>query len=67
MPGENGEVVIQWILANRNHLRSRVLVVSGLLTPADELYLAQVEMPVLTKPYLITDLVQTVTKLAASG
>jgi CheY-like chemotaxis protein len=67
MPGENGEVVIEWIIANRSHLRSRVLVVSGMLSPADELFLAQARMPVLTKPYLIKDLVQIVTKLAASG
>ena len=65
MPGGSGEFVIQWILANRIHLRSRILIVTGdLLSPGLEVFLARVQLPMLPKPYLLADLIQLVEGIA---
>ena len=65
MPGGSGEFVIQWILANRQHLRSRVLIVTGdLLSPGLEAFLEKVQIPMLPKPYLLADLIQLVEGIA---
>ena len=67
MPGGSGEFVIQWILANRIHLRSRVLVVTGdLLSPGLEVFLSKVELPMLSKPYLLAQLIDAVERIAAT-
>jgi DNA-binding NtrC family response regulator len=65
MPGGSGEFVIQWILANRIHLRSRVLIVTGdLLSPGLEMFLTKVQIPMLQKPYLLAQLIDSVEDLA---
>lgn len=67
MPGGSGEFVIQWILANRIHLRSRILVVTGdLLSPGLEVFLSRLQLPMLPKPYLLTSLVDAVERIAAT-
>jgi CheY-like chemotaxis protein len=67
MPGGSGEFVIQWILANRIHLRSRVLVCTGdLLSPGLEVFLSKVQLPMLPKPYLLAQLIEAVERIAAS-
>jgi CheY-like chemotaxis protein len=65
MPGGSGEFVIQWILANRMHLRSRILVMTGdLLSPGLEVFLNKVEVPLLPKPYLLASLITMVEGIA---
>jgi len=65
MPGGSGEFVIQWILANRMHLRSRILVMTGdLLSPGLEVFLNKVEVPLLPKPYLLASLIAMVEGIA---
>ena len=67
MPGGSGEFVIQWILANRIHLRSRILVVTGdLLSPGLEMFLSKVQLPMLAKPYLLTQLIEAVEAIATA-
>jgi CheY-like chemotaxis protein len=66
MPGGSGEFVIQWILANRIELRSRVLIVTGdLLSPGLEVFLNKVKLPMLPKPYLLGQLIAAVESIAA--
>jgi len=66
MPGGSGEFVIQWILANQIHLRSRVLVVTGdLLSPGLDVFLNKVEVPMLPKPYLLAQLIEAVERIVA--
>ena len=66
MPGGSGEFVIQWILANRIHLRSRILVCTGdLLSPGLEVFLSRVQLPMLPKPYLLGQLIEAVERIAA--
>jgi len=65
MPGGSGEFVIQWILANRIHLRNRVLICTGdLLSPGLEVFLSKLELPMLAKPYLLGQLIEAVEKIA---
>jgi CheY-like chemotaxis protein len=65
MPGGSGEFVIQWILANRIHLRSRVLIITGdLLSPGLEVFLSKVQLPMLAKPYLLAQLIEAVDSIA---
>ncbi len=65
MPGGSGEFVIQWILANRIHLRSRVLICTGdLLSPGLEAFLNKVQLPMLPKPYLLGQLIEAVEGIA---
>ena len=65
MAGGSGEFVIQWILANRIHLRSRILVITGdLLSPGLEVFLTKVDIPMLPKPYLLTHLIELVESIA---
>ena len=65
MPGGSGEFVIQWILANRIHLRNRVLVCTGdLLSPGLEIFLSKLQLPMLPKPYLLAQLIEAVERIA---
>jgi two-component system cell cycle sensor histidine kinase/response regulator CckA len=65
MPQGSGEIVIQWIIANRPELRPRILVMTGdLLSPGLEAFLERVQVPMLPKPYMLADLVQAVAKIA---
>jgi CheY-like chemotaxis protein len=65
MPGGSGEFVIQWILANRIHLRCRVLICTGdLLSPGLEVFLNKVQLPMLAKPYLLGQLIEAVEHIA---
>jgi CheY-like chemotaxis protein len=65
MPGGSGEFVIQWILANRIHLRSRVLICTGdLLSPGLEVLLNKLHLPMLPKPYLLSQLIEAVEAIA---
>ena len=64
MPKLSGEFVIQWVLANRPQLRDRILVITGdLLSPGLDAFLASVKVPMLAKPYLLSDLVDAVKKI----
>ncbi len=68
MAGGSGEFVIQWILANRIHMRSRILVVTGdLLSPGLEIFLSKLELPMLSKPYLLSDLIAHVDRIASQS
>ena len=68
MPGGSGEFVIQWILANRIHLRSRILIVTGdLLSPGLEVFLGKVQLPLLAKPYLLSQLIEAVEDIAVNN
>ena len=65
MPGGSGEFVIQWILANRIHLRNRVLICTGdLLSPGLEIFLSKLQLPMLPKPYLLGQLIEAVERIA---
>jgi CheY-like chemotaxis protein len=67
MPGGSGEFVIQWILANRIHLRNRVLICTGdLLSPGLEVFLSKLQLPMLPKPYLLGQLIEAVERIADS-
>jgi len=68
MPDGNGELVVQWIIQNRIHLRSRILIVTGeVMTPAMEAFLERLQLLMLPKPYLLADFVRIVEALAARG
>ena len=67
MPKLSGEFVIQWVLANRPKLRDRILVITGdLLSPGLDAFLASVKVPMLAKPYLLSDLVEAVKKIVGA-
>lgn len=64
MPGGSGEFVVQWILANRPYLKPRVLVVTGdVLSRGAQAFLNKVQLPLLAKPYNVSELVKAVEKM----
>jgi len=68
MPKLSGEFVIQWVLANRPELRERILVITGdLLSPGLDAFLGSVKVPMLAKPYLLSDLVEAVKKIVGAA
>jgi len=68
MPKLSGEFVIQWVLANRPKLRDRILVITGdLLSPGLDAFLASVQVPMLAKPYLLSELVDAVKKIVGAA
>lgn len=68
MPKLSGEFVIQWVLANRPQLRERILVITGdLLSPGLDAFLATAQVPLLAKPYLLSDLVDAVKKIVGAA
>ena len=68
MPKLSGEFVIQWVLANRPQLRERILVITGdLLSPGLDAFLASAKVPMLAKPYLLSDLVDAVKKIVGTA
>jgi CheY-like chemotaxis protein len=68
MPKLSGEFVIQWALAHRPELRERILVITGdLLSPGLDAFLASAQVPMLAKPYLLSDLVDAVKKIVGAA
>lgn len=68
MPKLSGEFVIQWILANRPHWRDRLMVITGdVLSPGLDAFLGAVDVPMLAKPYLLSELVVAVRKLVGGS
>ncbi len=64
MPGGSGEFVVQWILANRRDLKRRVLIVTGdVLSKGAQAFLNKVQIPLLAKPYNVSELVKAVEKM----
>jgi CheY-like chemotaxis protein len=64
MPKCNGETVVQWILENRIHLRSRILIVSGdMLSPGLWTLIECLELPLLSKPYELRQLIEAVEEI----
>lgn len=67
MPGGSGEFVVQWILANRPDLKRRVLIVTGdVLSGGAQAFLNKVQIPLLAKPYNISELVKAVETMMAA-
>ena len=66
MPHASGEMVIQWVLANRPEVKPQILVVTGdVLSPGLDAFLDRAQIPMLCKPYLLADLVSAVEKIIA--
>ena len=65
LPGCSGEFVVQWILAHRVHLRSRILIVTGDLSAPGLAYFHDQKIPVLQKPYSLEQLIKAVETIAA--
>jgi CheY-like chemotaxis protein len=63
LPVCSGEFVVQWILANRIHLRSRIVIVTGDLSAPGLAYFFDLKIPVLQKPYSLQQLIQAVEKI----
>jgi CheY-like chemotaxis protein len=66
MPDGNGEVVVQWVLQHRIHLRTRILILTGEMpSPALDDFLDRLHVLMLPKPYLLAEFLQIVESLAA--
>jgi CheY-like chemotaxis protein len=65
LPGCSGEFVVQWILQNRSHLRSRILIVTGDLSAPGLAFFFDLKIPVLQKPYSLEQLIKAVESIAA--
>jgi CheY-like chemotaxis protein len=68
MPNGRGELVIQWILEHRPHLKPRILVTSGdTLSPGLDALMRKLEIQWLPKPYNIGHLRREVQRISAGG
>ena len=65
MPNGRGELVIQWILENRPHLESRILVTSGdAMSAGLEAMIENLGVSWLAKPYKVEDLRREVDRIS---
>jgi len=64
-PLKTGHAVLDWITANRPHLLSRVLFTIGSpSTPALDMELAKLQIPVFAKPFSVHALAQRIKSVA---
>jgi CheY-like chemotaxis protein len=65
MPVCSGEFVVEWVLKNRIHLRSRIIIVTGAaLSQGLAAFLKHLEIPLLPKPYSLNQLISAVEAIA---
>lgn len=61
LPEGRGELVVQWVLANRPHLKARIILMSGdPLSPARDVLVSKLRMRFLAKPYGIREVLEAV-------
>jgi len=68
MPTAGGETLIQWVLVNQPHMRSRILIITGVPMSEDlRAFVGSVGIPVLRKPYRAKELLAAVRRVTQSG
>lgn len=67
MPVKTGDYVIKWVVGNRPHLTSRILLSTGSpMTPWLEVLLGELQIPLLAKPFRIGELLEQMRSMIAA-